>query len=51
MMDPLFKNHRRGGGVDIYLDNCLLSNAQLVKSSSGLGFDIVIVMNSVKGGQ
>ena len=36
-------NHRRGWGVAIYLDNCLLSKIHLVKSSSELGFDVVII--------
>ena len=34
---------RRGGGVAIYLDSCLLSGSQLVKSTSDLGFDMVII--------
>ena len=42
------RNHRRGEGVAVYVENSMVSATQLVKSTSMMGFDMVIIEQSVR---
>ena len=41
------RNHRRGGGVAVYVDSSMVSGTQLVKSTSIMGFDMVFIKRSI----
>ena len=41
------RNHRRGGCVAVYVDSSMVSATQLVKSTSMMGFDMVIIKTSI----